>query len=100
LRGRTTLERTVEAVWSWHPWAGAKLAGDHLQATVTKKVMDAEESAEDTVKTIAQGRPGSSGWTCGDLLVSSFLSDARLRVRLAPGFPCALISKKGKDFKA
>jgi hypothetical protein len=24
-------------VWSWHPWAGAKFAGDGLQATVTMR---------------------------------------------------------------
>jgi hypothetical protein len=26
-----------EDVWSWHPWAGAKLAGDDLPATVTMR---------------------------------------------------------------
>jgi len=26
-----------EDVWSWHPWAGAKFAGDDLRATVTKR---------------------------------------------------------------
>src|SRR5262249_51891540 len=26
-----------ESVWSWHPWAGAKCAGDDPRATVTKR---------------------------------------------------------------
>jgi len=41
-------------VWSWHPWAGAKRAGD-LHATVTNKVMDTGESTYNAVNTIAQG---------------------------------------------
>ena len=43
-----------EGVWSWHPWAGVKLA-DVSQATVTNKVMDTGESTPISVKTIAQG---------------------------------------------
>jgi len=35
-----------EGVWSWHPWAGAKRAGDDPRTTVTKKVMDTGESAQ------------------------------------------------------
>jgi hypothetical protein len=33
--------------------------------------------------------------TCGDLLVCFFHSHTRLRVRLAPGIPCALLSFEG-----
>ena len=33
--------------------------------------------------------------TCGDLLVCFFYSHARLRVRRAPGFPCALSLLEG-----
>jgi hypothetical protein len=40
------IEADGEGVWSWHPWAGAKSANDDLQATVTNKVMDTEESAQ------------------------------------------------------
>jgi hypothetical protein len=46
-----------EGVWSWHPWAGAKSRGmatsalrarraETREATVTNKVMDTEESAQ------------------------------------------------------
>ena len=35
-----------QVVWSWRPWAGAKLVDDDRQATVTKKVMDTGESAK------------------------------------------------------
>ena len=35
-----------QVVWSWHPWAGVKPAGDDLQATVTNKVMDTGESTK------------------------------------------------------
>ena len=44
-----------EVVWSWHPWAGAKSAGDDPQTTVTNKVMDTGESTSISVNTIAQG---------------------------------------------
>ena len=46
-----------EAVWSWRPKAGAKLV-DELTSDGDNKVWLTEESAEKTVKTIAQGRPG------------------------------------------
>ena len=47
------------------------------------------EIAEETVKTIVQGRPGISG----EPVVTNarvFYHHARLRVHWAPGFPCAL----------
>jgi hypothetical protein len=34
---RMMLRTDGEGVWSWHPWAGAKSAGDDLQATVTMR---------------------------------------------------------------
>ena len=51
------------------------------------------ESTKDTVKTIAQGRPDVSAnlW----LLPLCFLLHRGLRVRQAPGFPCALCSREG-----
>jgi hypothetical protein len=48
------------------------------------------ESAKETVKTIAQGRPGETGEPVVTTLVCFFNSHARLRVQRAPGFPCAL----------
>jgi hypothetical protein len=46
---RVMLRADGEAAWSWRPWAGVKSAKDNLQATVTNKVMDTGESAEQTV---------------------------------------------------
>ena len=48
-------------MWSWHPWAGAKRAGDDPRATVTNKVMDTGESTLISRNTIAQGRPDCFG---------------------------------------
>jgi hypothetical protein len=51
-----------------------------------------EESAKETVNTIAQGMPGESGGPVVTMLVwFLFLPHARLRVRRAPGIPCALV---------
>jgi hypothetical protein len=57
-----------------------------------------KESAKETVKTIAQGRPGFSGEPVVTTLVCFFISHARLRVRRAPGFPCALLFFRGQKF--
>jgi hypothetical protein len=48
------------------------------------------ESAKETVKTIAQGRPGQSGEPVVTNSYACFILHARLRVQRAPGFPCAL----------
>src|SRR3984893_13701098 len=48
------------------------------------------ESTKETVKTIAQGRPGYSGEPVVTMLVWFFISHARLRVQRELGFPCAL----------
>ena len=48
------------------------------------------ESTKEAVKTIRAGKAGMFRHACGDLLVSFFISDARLRVRKASGFSCAL----------
>ena len=57
------LRKTVadgEGVWSWRPKAGAKLATmlAHRTDDGDNKVWLTGESTQDTVKTIAQGRPG------------------------------------------
>jgi hypothetical protein len=45
-----------QVVWSWRPWAGAKVAGDDDPATDgDSEVMDTGESAPISVNTIAQG---------------------------------------------
>src|SRR5579872_2552375 len=66
-------------------------------ATVATKPVTGE-SAKETVKTIARGRPGVSGVTVVDLLgvLFIFAPEATGAVR-APGFPCALFSRD-EDF--
>jgi hypothetical protein len=54
------------------------------------------ESTEHAVKTIAQGRPGKPGVPVVTMLVCFLISHARLRVRRAPGFPCALFYQRDK----
>src|SRR6516165_7816094 len=56
-----------EVVWSWHTKAGVKLATMLCIApmTVAKKPGHRGER-EGNRKTIAQGRPGLPGRTCGD----------------------------------
>jgi hypothetical protein len=44
-RATSAVDADGEGAWSWHPSAGAKLVDD-LLATVTKKVMDTEQSAK------------------------------------------------------
>jgi hypothetical protein len=78
-----------EVVWSWRPDAGVKFAGDDLQATVARKPGHRGEH-EVNVKTIAQGRLDCFGTPVVTTLVWFFHFHARLRVRRAPGFPCAL----------
>jgi hypothetical protein len=53
--------RTEEDVWSWHPLAGAKSAGDDLPATVTKRSWTPGRARRTPLKPFAQGRPGRSG---------------------------------------
>src|ERR1700756_1119638 len=64
----------------------AHLAGDGgKQARLTRK------STKETVKTIAQGRPGETASTCGDYHSCGFLSPREAAgAGKAPGFPCAL----------
>jgi hypothetical protein len=47
-----------EGVWSWHPWAGAKVAGDDPADDGDYQVTDTGESTYNAVNTIARGRPG------------------------------------------
>jgi hypothetical protein len=74
-----------EGVWSWHPWAGAKsammIAGDgHGHRG---------ERAESRKPLRREGRVVRLEPVV-TMLVCFHLLHARLRVRPAPGFPCAL----------
>ena len=53
------------------------------------------ESTKETVKTIAQGRPDDSAYTCS-LYPCAFLLHRGPRVRWAPGLPCALCFLEGE----
>ena len=55
-----------------------------------KKELVTGESAKETVKTIAQGRPDDTADTCGDDPVLSTNAQGP-RVQRAPGLPCALV---------
>ncbi|CCE09245.1 hypothetical protein BRAS3843_3100005 [Bradyrhizobium sp. STM 3843] len=52
---------------------------------------------EAAVKTIAQGRPGSSGWTCGTCRLH-FFPQAGHGPQSRSGLPCALYLKRANEF--
>jgi hypothetical protein len=87
-RGRTAQLADGEVVWFRRPDAGVKLRGAFRVATVTTKPVT-EESTKETVKTIAQGRPGVpvNLWST---TVCFLPLHTGLWVQRAPGFPCAL----------
>jgi hypothetical protein len=60
---RCSSEYGDKDVWSWRPDAGAKSAKmlPHLAGDGGKKARFTGESTKETVKTIAQGGPGSLG---------------------------------------
>jgi len=84
-----------KAVWSWSPDAGIKLA----------KMMDERRWLQSPVHRGERGisrKPSRRECrivrrTCGDLLACFFQLHARLRVRLAPGIPCALRFPRGAN---
>jgi hypothetical protein len=54
---RMMLRPDGEGVWSWHPWAGAKVAGDDPANDGDYEVTDTGESTKISVNTIVQGMP-------------------------------------------
>ena len=90
-----------EVVWSWHPLLMLSLAeakpAQPGEVAVNplgdgdKKEFVAEESAKETVKTIARGKPGDLRCTRGDYRVLTTNAHG-LRVLRAPGFPCSLFN--------
>jgi hypothetical protein len=80
-----------EVVWSRHPDADVKLATmlRIAPATETKSPVS-EESAKETVKTIARGMPVVFGVPVVTMLVCFLHLRTRLWVHRAPGIPCAL----------
>ena len=84
-----------EVVWSWRRDRGVYPAGCSGLTTVT---INAAHRGEHEVnrKTIARGKPGCLGCTCGGLAgAACSLLPPRLRAQSAPGFPCALFSRRG-----
>jgi len=78
-----------EVVWSWRPDAGVKLAEIFCRRQWQESPVTGE-SAKETVKTIARGKPVESGVTVVTTSCAHLFLHARLRVQRAPGFPCAL----------
>jgi hypothetical protein len=86
-----------EIVWSWRRDPGATLAGVFPPATGARKAASPGR-ARISRKTIARGKPGCLGCTCGSTRVLScrYFPHTGLRAQSAPGFPCALSSSEGQ----
>jgi hypothetical protein len=63
------------------------------------KTLITGESTKQPVKTIARGMSGETDVTVVTMLVCFFILHARLRVRRAPGIPCALWLEQGNSGK-
>jgi hypothetical protein len=85
-----------EVVWSWRLDAGVNLAMmlAHHAGDGGKKARSPERARKKPLKPIAQGRPDCFGEPVVTTLVSFFISDARLRVRIEhPAFPAPSVSR-------
>ena len=91
LRKTTGPDADGEIVWSWRPDAGVKRA----ERSVRDRSKKARFLGRARIrrKTVVQGRPGDSAFTCGSFPVLFYARGPR--VRRAPGLPCALRSKEG-----
>jgi hypothetical protein len=56
-RATSAADADCEIVWSWRPWAGAKVAGDDPANDGDYEVTDTGESTKISVNTIVQGMP-------------------------------------------
>ena len=86
-----------EVVWSWRRDRGVyppRLCGVGNGDNKRRSPGRARISRN----TIARGKPGCLGCTCGltRVLFSSAFSHTGLRAQSAPGFPCALFSREGQ----
>jgi hypothetical protein len=73
VRQTSAVEADGEAVWSWSPDAGIKRREIFSWRDGGYQARYPGESTEQPLKPLAQGRPGRSGWTCGDLKLVCFL---------------------------
>jgi hypothetical protein len=79
-----------EAVWSRRPDAGAKRVEDVFTHDGDNKARS-HRGEHGISRKPSRRECRRKRLTCGDLLVCFFHSHTRLRVRLAPGIPCALV---------
>src|SRR5437879_1341317 len=85
-----------EVVWSWRRDPGVKPRGKSHAGDGGKRGRSPGR-ARISRKAIARGKPGCPGCTCGLTRVhfGSTPTHMGLRAQSAPGFPCALFSKRG-----
>ena len=84
-----------EIVWSWRRDPGATPAETILSATGARKAASPGRAGISR-KTIARGKPSARlAEPVVTMLVCFFHLQTRLRVRSAPGFPCALFIGEG-----
>src|ERR1700684_333709 len=87
-----------EVVWSRRPDAGVKFRGQVSAERWWQKSPVTKESPKETVKTIAQGRPGVPANPAVTCSCAFFILHARLRVRMAhPAFPAPSVSWADED---
>src|SRR6202043_3544062 len=84
------LEADGEAVWSWRPDAGVKLAGSIPPMTVARKPGHRGEHGISRKPLRRESRIASAEPVCSCAFFCAFLH-TRPRVQRAPGFPCALL---------
>jgi hypothetical protein len=87
--------RTAKPCGPGAPTLASSFAEFFCEATVARKPGHRGEHGA-AVKTIAQGRLGEPGVPVVTMLVCFFISHARLGVRRAPGFACALFYQRDK----
>jgi len=82
-----------EGVWSRSPDAGINPWGSGARGDGGYQARYSGESALISRNTIAQGRPGRSGWTCGDCRLR-FLLQAGRGCSQHPVFPAPSVSRR------
>jgi hypothetical protein len=82
-----------EVVWSWRPKAGVKFAMLRITQRRGQESLVPGESTKEAVKTIAQGRPGCTGQTCGSCPVHFFHARGPWVLAKHPVFPAPSFSR-------
>jgi hypothetical protein len=99
-RGLTNgAEADGEVVWSWRPDAGVKCRGFSARRRWQKSPVTGE-STKETVKTIAQGRPGVSGGPVVTTLVCFLFCTRGCGCSGHPAFPAPSDFSEGPTFTA